>query len=304
MKLAFFQGCNIPARIEQYASSLGAVMDHFGVELAEVPEFTCCGYPMRNINERAYLLPSVRNLAIAEQKGLDICVACNCCFQSLQKARRVMERDPKLASEYNLALAEEGLEYTGTIKVRHFLEILHGEIGLEKIAAQAKLRFIKTQVAVLHGCHLLRPREITRFDNSFVPKITADLLGNIGLACSEWNGSLECCGASLAGFNDELSQGLLEEKFSGAMEAGAELIVPICAYCYLQLDQKQKPNTMPVLLIPQLLGLCLGLDAEALGIEKNSSVTPQFLAELYSRLGEPGKKKKKVAGKSAAVVTE
>ena len=69
MKLAFFQGCNIPIRIEQYAVSAQAVLQKFGVELVEVPEFTCCGYPVRNVDEKAYILPSVRNMAIAEKLG-------------------------------------------------------------------------------------------------------------------------------------------------------------------------------------------------------------------------------------------
>jgi heterodisulfide reductase subunit B len=72
MKLAFFQGCNIPVRIEHYAVSAEAVLQRFGVELEVVPEFTCCGYPVRNLDETSYFLPSVRNLAIAEKRGLDM----------------------------------------------------------------------------------------------------------------------------------------------------------------------------------------------------------------------------------------
>ena len=79
MKYAFFQGCNIPVRIEQYASATQEVLSIFNIELVEVRDFTCCGYPVRNVDEKAYILPSARNLAVAEKLGLDIAVICNCC---------------------------------------------------------------------------------------------------------------------------------------------------------------------------------------------------------------------------------
>ena len=72
MKLAFFQGCNIPIRIEQYAVSAELVLKKFGVELEEIDDFTCCGYPVRNVDEQAYILPSVRNLALAEKYGVEL----------------------------------------------------------------------------------------------------------------------------------------------------------------------------------------------------------------------------------------
>ena len=105
MKLAFFQGCNIPIRIEQYAVSAEAVLSKLDVELEIIEEFTCCGYPVRNVDEKAYIIPSVRNMAIAEKKGLDIMVICNCCFASLQKAKNVMASNPSLAAEINEILA-------------------------------------------------------------------------------------------------------------------------------------------------------------------------------------------------------
>ena len=101
MKYAFFQGCNIPIRIEQYANATTAVFNTFGIELQVIPEFNCCGYPVRNVDEKAYILPSVRNMAIAEKAGLDILVICNCCFASLQKARNVLSKDNELKNELN-----------------------------------------------------------------------------------------------------------------------------------------------------------------------------------------------------------
>ncbi|MBE0583110.1 MAG: disulfide reductase, partial [Desulfofustis sp.] len=212
MRLAFFQGCNIPIRIEQYGLSAEAVLKKLGVQLEIVPEFTCCGYPVRNVDEKAYILPSVRNMAIAEKRGLDIMVICNCCFANLQKARHVLANDRQLADEINNLLAKEGLHYKGTVSVKHFLTVLHQDIGIEAIKKQLVNRYTELNLSVIHGCHVLRPREVTTFDDSFVPKITDELVQAVGAKSLEWRGKLECCGAALAGINNKLSSILLQEK--------------------------------------------------------------------------------------------
>ena len=240
MKYAFFQGCNIPVRIEQYAKATEAVFNTFGIELQVIPEFNCCGYPVRNIDEKAYILPSVRNMAIAEKTGLDILVICNCCFASLQKARHVLDNDHQLKTELNNILAKEGLNYSGTVRVKHYLTVLSEDVGTEKIKSKLVNRFKDLKISVIQGCHVLRPREITMFDNSFVPAITEELVQTTGATSLDWQGKLECCGAALAGINDELSHLLLEDKISGALKAGADYITPICSYCHLQFDTTQE----------------------------------------------------------------
>ena len=301
MKLAFFQGCNIPIRIEQYAVSAETVLKKLGVELEIVEEFTCCGYPVRNVDEKAYIIPSVRNMAIAEKKGLDIMVICNCCFASLQKARSVMANNPELAVEINEILAKDGLKFEGTGTVKHFLTVLHEDIGLEAIKKQLVNMVSELNLSVIHGCHILRPREVTLFDDSFVPRITDELIALTGATSLDWRGKLECCGAALGGLNSELSQTLLQEKIDGARDAGAQFVTPICSYCHLQFDttqlnmreQRQDQDVLPVLLLPQLLGLCLGIDEKVLGIEQNSSIEPLHVDNLKALLGPPVEKKKK-----------
>ena len=301
MKLAFFQGCNIPIRIEQYAVSAETVLKKLGVELEIVEEFTCCGYPVRNVDEKAYIIPSVRNMAIAEKKGLDIMVICNCCFASLQKARSVMANNPELAVEINEILAKDGLKFKGTGTVKHFLTVLHEDIGLEAIKKQLVNMVSELNLSVIHGCHILRPREVTLFDDSFVPRITDELIALTGATSLDWRGKLECCGAALGGLNSELSQTLLQEKIAGARDAGAQFVTPVCSYCHLQFDttqlnmreQRQDQDVLPVLLLPQLLGLCLGIDEKVLGIEQNSTIEPLHVDNLKALLGPPVEKKKK-----------
>lgn len=308
MKYAFFQGCNIPIRIQQYAAATTAVLGKFDIELEVIPEFNCCGYPVRNVDEKAYILPSVRNLAIAEKRGLDILVICNCCFASLQKAKNVMGKNKSLMTELNTILAKEGLNYSGTAEVKHYLAVLYDDVGPEKIKAQRVNVFNGLNISVIQGCHVLRPREVTHFDNSFVPRITEELLAPTGVTSLDWRGKLECCGAALAGINNDLSHKLLKEKITGAQTAGADYITPICSYCHLQFDTTQKnilteaagETILPVLLFPQILGLCLGIDEQTLGIAANSTIIEEDIQRLKSLLGPPVAEKKKKKAKVAA----
>lgn len=212
-----------------------------------------------------------------------------------------MANNPELAVEINEILAKDGLKFEGTGTVKHFLTVLHEDIGLEAIKKQLVNMVSELNLSVIHGCHILRPREVTLFDDSFVPRITDELIALTGATSLDWRGKLECCGAALGGLNSELSQTLLQEKIDGARDAGAQFVTPVCSYCHLQFDttqlnmreQRQDQDVLPVLLLPQLLGLCLGIDEKVLGIEQNSTIEPLHVDNLKALLGPPVEKKKK-----------
>lgn len=286
MKYGLFLGCNIPARISGYGRCAENVLSHLGCRLKTLNQFTCCGYPMRNIDQQGYLLPSIRNMALAEKEGLDLLVLCNCCFHSLQKAKHYMANNPSLLPEFNAILAKEGLSYHGTCRIKHLYGVLYEDIGVDVIQQKLQSRYEGLQVCVIQGCHLLRPREVVQFDNSFIPKVTASLLAILGIKSLDWSGELECCGAALAGINDELCIALLEEKLVGALDAHADLLVSSCSYCFLQLDRKQSAApALPVLFYLQLLGLCMGINDVELGFESNESVSAVWLDSIKGKLG-------------------
>jgi heterodisulfide reductase subunit B len=113
MKFALFLGCNIPARLTQYESSARAVLEELGVGLVEIKAFNCCGYPIRNLDFRSFLLAAARNLALAEKDNLDVISLCKCCYGSLKKADHLMREDGTWREEINRALEKEGLQYKG-----------------------------------------------------------------------------------------------------------------------------------------------------------------------------------------------
>ncbi len=64
-----FLGCTVPVRAANYELSARKVAERLDVQLHDIPEFACCGYPIKSVNHYAYLLMAARNLALAEEKG-------------------------------------------------------------------------------------------------------------------------------------------------------------------------------------------------------------------------------------------
>jgi heterodisulfide reductase subunit B len=277
MTFALFLGCQTPIRLKQYETSSRAILEQLGVGLVDIEEFNCCGYPLRNIDFKAFLLASVRNLALAEKKKLNVITLCQCCYGSLKKADFLLKENASLRKEVNVILEREGLPYEGTVEVKHFLTILHQEVGIEAI----KKRIVKTlkglKIAAHYGCHVLRPSQVVGFDNPLGPSVFDQLVEATGAESIAWPMRLECCGAPLWGINDDLSMDLTLKKLNDGKESGAEYLCVACPYCHLQFDAVQKKiiaergvdHPLPSILYPQLLGLSLGMDSETLGLKMN-----------------------------------
>jgi heterodisulfide reductase subunit B len=277
MKYALFLGCNIPARVQQYESSARAVLDRCAVEVADLREFKCCGYPIRNIDFKMYLMFSARNLALAEQAGLDMLTLCKCCYGSLKKAAHVLKGDAALRDEVNAFLGKEGLVFNGTVAVKHFLSLLYHDVGLPALKEKITRSFKELKIAAHYGCHALRPSDIMQFDNPVAPVIFDELVAVTGSKSIGWPLKLECCGAPLLGVHDDLSMDLTARKLADGKQAGADYLCVACPYCQMQFDMVQKmivaerggDYQLPAILYPQLLGLAMGIDRGLLGIEMN-----------------------------------
>jgi heterodisulfide reductase subunit B2 len=274
MNYTLFVGCNIPARVPQYEQSTRAVLDRLGVAIADHPEYKCCGNPIRNIDQKSFLLMAARNLALAEQQGLDMLVLCMCCFGSIKKAAHTLKHHPALQEEINGLLAKEALKYTGKFAVRHLLSVLHRQVGVEALKEQLRAPFKTLNIAAHYGCHGLRPSDVTEFDNPVSPVLFDELVAATGARSVKWPLKLECCGAPLLGVNDRLSIELTRKKFADGKQAGADYLCVACPYCQMQFDKVRqmmasRQDAGPYLqsiVYPQLLGLALGLDQAALGL--------------------------------------
>ena len=277
MEFALFLGCTIPARLNQYESSSRAVLEKLGVGLVDIREFNCCGYPLRNIDFKVFLLSSARNLALAEKKNLNVMTLCKCCYGSLKKADFLMRENASLKKEVNTILEKEGLKYEGRSEVKHLLSVLHKDIGIEAIKGKMATTFKGVKIATHYGCHALRPSQVVGFDNPVAPSLFDQLVEATGAESIEWQMKLECCGAPLWGINDRLSMDLTLKKLNDGKKSGADYVCAACPYCHIQFDNVQKMilfqrnvnHPLPSILYTQLLGLTLGIDRRVLGLEMN-----------------------------------
>jgi len=276
-KLALFRCCMTSMDLKQYESSSNAVLRELGIEFIDIREFNCCGYPLRNLSFKAYLISSARNIALADRRGADILTFCNCCYGSLKYAEHVILENAETREEITNALRKEGLEFKGQSRPRHFLDVLYNDIGVEELKGRIKKTFTDLKVAVHYGCHLLRPRKIIGLYDKSPPVQFEQLVEATGAVSVPWTGKQDCCGSPLLGINDELSMDLTAKKIKNAAQAGADVLCVTCPYCQVQFDRiqnrihttRQLPDGVPCLLFPQLLGLSLGIGPGVLGIDEN-----------------------------------
>jgi heterodisulfide reductase subunit B len=290
MKFALFLGCNINARLAQYESSSRAVLKKLGVELVDIEEFNCCGYPLRNIDFKASILAAARNLALAEKENLNMIVLCKCGFGMLKHADHIIKEDPSLLKEINNTLKEEGLEFKGGIEIKHLLSVLYHDVGVDNIKEKITRPYKDLKIATHYGCHALRPSEVVQFDDPVNPTLFDKLVALTGAESIDWEKRLDCCGAPLFGSNDDLSMDLLEKKLASARKSGADFLCNACSYCHIQFDTVQsminskggENHALPPILYSQLLGLSLGIDGDTLGLRENQiDITgiKEFLSE-------------------------
>jgi len=277
MKFALLRCCPTSIFLKQYESSTDAVLRKLEVAFMDIKEFNCCGYPLKNIDFKAYVLSSARNLALAHRQGVNILTFCNCCFNTTKHIRQVLNEDAALSREVNDILAKEDLSYDPGVQVMHLFQVLYEEVGLEKIKANLVSGFKDLKIATQYGCHLLRPKDVVEFDDPIAPSIFDQLVEVTGAKSIDWPARLDCCGSPMWGVDDDLSWDLTAKKLDDAGQSGADFICSACVYCQLQFDRVQKMELakrqgrqpLPSILYTQLLGLGMGIAEEELGIDLN-----------------------------------
>lgn len=290
-RFALFFGCTIPVRLPQYESAARAVLGHLGIMLVTLPEFGCCGYPLRNINQRAFVLSSARNIALAEKHGVDLLTLCQCGYGTLRMADHLLKEDAALRKETNTVLAKEGLRYQGGIEVTHLLRVLFHEVGLEKIRTHIRQPFDNLKVAPHYGCHALRPSRVMQFDHPVAPTLFDQLVETTGAKSVAWPLKLACCGGPLKGTDDTMALDFAENKLEDAARAGAHCVATACPYCQMQFDavpgrmrfERGDTHPVPAVLFVQLLGLAMGIDRQTLGMHLNRG----DMATIESAIGTP-----------------
>lgn len=278
-KYALYPGCVMPTEQYAYEQSIREVLPFLDIELVDIKGFSCCGEPMKSVNQLMTLYLSARNLAIAEKQGLDLFVPCPICHLSLSECQRVMDNNVEMRDRVNGMLVTEGLKYEGTIGMFHTVDLLHDVIGVEEIKKHVKKPLDGLKVATHYGCHLIRPSEIGRPVDSENPQKMETVLKALGAEPLDYPEKLDCCGAMLSANLPESALTKTGQKLQKVQEHGFDVFVDVCPWCHRMFDSRQVKAgetvaaklEVPVIYLTQLLGLTFGVDKEKLGLNLNLS---------------------------------
>ncbi len=271
----YYPGCSVGATSIWYDRSLQAVAKALDVELIELEDWNCCGATLyMSVRDLESICVPARNLALAEPLGRDLVTPCNACFVVLRKANRYFQEDPGVREKVKNALGAAGLHYNGTVKVRHAIDPLVNDVGLDTISEHVKRSLGGLKVAAYYGCQLVRPD--TGLDSKEYPVILDQLLASLGAEPVEFSHKARCCGASLMVSRQDVSLDLVADILKSASDAGAEAIVTLCPMCHISVEtQMSRINAkygtnfdFPVLFFTQLMGVALGVPESELGLGK------------------------------------
>lgn len=255
---SYYPGCSLHSTGLEYGLSTRAVFQHLGLDLQELKGWNCCGASSAHALDHslALALPA-RTLAQAQIDGLDLVTPCAACFNRLRRADYTLRSDPALRAEIESIV---GFKFTGEVAVRPVLAVLYEDVSIHRISALVKRSLAGLKVVPYYGCLLVRPPEVTQFDDPDNPQVMAHLMRSVGAQVMDWSHATDCCGAGLSLGRPDVVQSLVGRLAERAREAGAQALVTACPLCQVNLEMRQPgPEKMPAFYFTELLGLAFGL---------------------------------------------
>jgi len=306
----FYPGCSMESSAKAYSASLMAILEPLELDLEEIDDWNCCGateYVGISLTP-AYALIS-RNLALASQQanGTNTVVApCSACYLNLAKADHYMLERPTLGVKVNQALEAGGLSYQpGSLKIRHLLDVIINDIGLEAVRNKVVKPLKGLKVAPYLGCMVPRPDYENRWSDHEYPTELDDLLKALGAEVIDFPLKTHCCGGHMTQISPSTAFELIRRLVHAADEYEADMMVTLCPMCQMNLDAYQGETNrhfhtnyhMPIIFFTQLMGLAFGLDAETLGFGSELVDARPALSRIGVELPEeepaPRKRKRK-----------
>lgn len=286
LKYALYTGCTARESTPELLKSTMAIAKKLGIELVLLDEATCCGAShLQDFDDMLSLVLNARNLCYAEKMGLTMVTICNTCQLNTAITKDRLDNDPILKEGVNKKLAEVGLEYKGTSEVKHFLYALQDDFGYENIAKAVTNPISDINVASFYGCHNIRPSHLQNKsngnENAYKPTSLDNLVDALGGNAVEYESKNKCCG-----FHVELQNPDSANKLSGfamldAIDNDADMMVTPCPLCHLRMDVQQhniskavgRDVDIPILHLPQMIGIALGISPLELGLNHNVNQT-------------------------------
>jgi len=297
----YYPGCSMESNAKAYHESLTAVAEPLGLNFEEIHDWNCCGateYLGISITP-AYALIG-RNLALAARQsngdGGTILAPCSACYLNLAKADHYMQESQRLNQRVNLALAAGGLHYDpGSLEIRHLLDVIINDIGLDKVKAKVVRPLKGLRVAPYLGCMVPRPDYKKRWSDSEHPNELDRLLKVLGAEVIDFPLRAHCCGGHMTQIGPSTAYELIHRLVSSAAQYKADLMATLCPMCQLNIDAYQGEMNrhrhtdyhMPIVFFTQLIGLAFGQDPKALGFGRELTSAADALNKIGIEAPEP-----------------
>jgi succinate dehydrogenase / fumarate reductase, cytochrome b subunit len=294
LRYAYFPGCVAQGACRELDQSTKALTKKLGIEILELKKASCCG--SGTFKEDSQLLEdtvNARNIALAEALNLPLLTHCSTCQGVIghvdERLKAAQTANPAYVEQVNGFLQKEGCSpYQGSTQVKHLLWALVGDYGLEAVTEKVTRRLAGLKCAAFYGCYLLRGQDHLPFDDPFNPQSMENVFRAVGATPIVYRGRTQCCGWPLASYATEQSFKMAGMHIQEAIAAGADCIVTPCPLCHLNLDSRQpevakvigQPLGLPILHLPQLVALALGVSAAELGLDRHVVSTLPVLEKL------------------------
>ena len=296
-KYALFLGCTVSVRGLNYELSARKVAERLGIKFVDIPEFSCCGFPLGSIHHKSAITVAARNLALAEAKNLNIITLCSACTGHMTEVEKLFTngKNAKETKHINAELKDLGYEYNGGAKVKHFARLLYEDIGIDKLKKVVTSPLTGLKIAPHYGCHYIKPSDIfDGFDSPVHPQSIDKLIEITGATPVQYRDKLQCCGGGILAMGEETPIDMVKQKLDHLKEVSADAMTLVCPFCNIMYDEYQPTveskfeteYNIPILYYPQLLGLAMGLDPKKdLAVKKNQVRVKPLLEKIEKLKG-------------------
>lgn len=296
LKFALYPGCAAKGATPELYQSTMAIVGRLGIEVVELAASSCCGAGViGEADPDLALALNARTFAQAERLGLDVMTICGTCQGVMSAANRRLKQEPATLERVNKILAQDGITYSGTVQVKHLLWIAVRDLGLSRLTGTVVSPFHDFRIAPFYGCYMLRPSWELGFDDPENPTSLEKIIRAVGGEPVAYAGRTKCCGFPIILEKEAIAVAMAGTNMKDARDHGADCMVTPCPLCHMSLDIYQERAgqavktalNLPILHLPQLLGLAMGIPAQDLGLSRHLISVDRIVTRLQSRHTEP-----------------
>ena len=289
MRVAYFPGCVAKGNCPELNQATKKIAPMLGIELVELTGAPCTGAGvLESQNPVLADTYNAKTLALAEELDLPLMTICSTCIGCLRKSNKKLSDNEGYRAEVNAVLESGGHTYHGGVDVTHILYVIIKEVGIDNLRDMVKKPLTDLRIAPFYGCYILRPADIMGIDDPDNPTSMERVIDALGATPVDYSGKTRCCGFPIGLENEEASFKMAGKHIGEAKDKSADCMVTPCPLCHMNLDLQQpgvsrvinRQLDMPILHLPQMIGLALGISPKELGLNKHMISTQNMLKKL------------------------